>query len=1037
MIRKFTLLFLGALSLFLKSQAQVCAFDQKHQQMLTSNTAYAQTVQQMNAKAAAVMAANPNALIVNTPNGPVYQIPVVIHVIHTGGAVGSNYNPDSAQLAGMIDYLNKSYAATWPSYPNVNTGGTYIPLQFALAKRTPQCTPTNGIIRVDGSSITGYAANGVSTDPGITPGADETLVKALSIWPNTEYYNVWVVNKIDGKDGITGSGSYTAGYAYFPGAPAGLDGTVMLASKAQAGEITLVHEIGHAFGLYHTFQGDGGGTACPSNNDCTQDGDRVCDTDPHRRSPFNCPAGTNPCTNQPYGDVVHNFMDYSNCQDRFTPGQKNRILNFLFNSGRASLLSSRGAVPVSGPSLIAFCPPSGITNTNSNSGIWGVEIKDAGTTYLSVESEGYLGDNNQFYLDRSCLHEIELISGNTYDFTVTTGPTAEKWKIFIDYDNDGIFQPGEEVQSYTGTNAYESHTFQFTVPGTSTVPGLLSCTPLRMRVISDRVSAPAIMPCGQLEYGQAEDFMVTIRGGGASIGAVSASLISGFNPSCFTTPLTFKATPAAGLTPAGFLWYVNGISTGITTDTFSSAAFNNNDVVRVTMYYSGVCGNDSTVSTGYLITRQAAVPANVSIAVTTGINPGCPGQMLSFTATPVNGGPSPVYQWKVNGNPVGTNSPVYSAVFNNNDVVTVDMISNSPCALPANATSPAVVVQHLLKVQDISIALTGGAIPSCQGRPLSFTASVVNGNQNVQYQWLVNGVPVPGANAGTFTSTTLADNDIVTAVSSFNDICILNTRDTSDPITIVMSPVDTPVVNIAITEGSNPGCLDSLIEFTATVSHHGAGPDYTWFVNGTQVATGTTYATSALLNGDIVVFRSAATDGLCYTSDTILTAPVVMVRNSTPAAPTISFVGNLLQSNVPNNNLWFGPNGVQIPGATGQTYHPTQQGEYFAVTDNGGCHSAPSNTLIVNLLNIATYDLSQLKAYPNPSRGQVMLDWGGHSVNVTIDVYSALGQKLVQESLKDGSKKLINMAHLANGNYFIIIRDTNGRMGTLSITLNK
>lgn len=49
-----------------------------------------------------------------------------------------------------------------------------------------------------------------------------------------------------------------------------------------------------------------------------------------------------------------------------------------------------------------------------------------------------------------------------------------------------------------------------------------------------------------------------------------------------------------------------------------------------------------------------ATPSSVSISGPAIVECGVPAR---YTATPVNGGASPVYQWKVNGVNVGANSP--------------------------------------------------------------------------------------------------------------------------------------------------------------------------------------------------------------------------------------------------------------------------------------------------------------------------------------------------------------------------------------------
>src|SRR5690606_5759953 len=239
---------------FLK--AQQCGFDQVHQKRLQTDPVYNQQVQELNNKIVAKSQSNPLGLVVNTPNGLVYEIPVVVHVLHPGAPLGSVYNPPHNQIIDMIDDINKTYEASWPGYPAPGAGGTFIPLRFALAKRDPNCNPTTGIIRVDASSNATYAADGVSNNYPTEPGAQDAVVKAISRWPNDQYYNIWIVHKINGMDGLTPGAPYVAGYAYFPGASANVDGTIMLASVSVAGGETLPHEIGHAFALYHTFEGD-------------------------------------------------------------------------------------------------------------------------------------------------------------------------------------------------------------------------------------------------------------------------------------------------------------------------------------------------------------------------------------------------------------------------------------------------------------------------------------------------------------------------------------------------------------------------------------------------------------------------------------------------------------------------------------------------------------------------------------------------------------------------------------------------------------
>ena len=314
----------------------ICGFDIAHARQMRQNAQYRKNVLATEAYIHTYIQQHPGILQghgrkvvtggnpanpVHTLSGP-YQIPVVVHVIHTGGAIGSIYNPTDAQIIDAISYLNEVYNGTYPG----TTGAGDLGIQFVLAQRDPDCNPTNGINRVDGSGVSGYVAGGINQST--TLGTDEINIKNLSRWDNTRYYNIWIVDKIDGNDGT--SGQFIAGYAYFPGAPSTLDGIVMLATQMVRGQKTLPHEMGHAFNLYHPFEGSTQAQPCPDNTDCTSEGDDVCDTDPISENincvtgvvDFTCRTGTNPCNGAQYSDNTEaNYMNYTNCYHVFTAGQ--------------------------------------------------------------------------------------------------------------------------------------------------------------------------------------------------------------------------------------------------------------------------------------------------------------------------------------------------------------------------------------------------------------------------------------------------------------------------------------------------------------------------------------------------------------------------------------------------------------------------------------------------------------------------------------------------------------------------------------------
>lgn len=93
---------------------------------------------------------------------PIYSIPVVFHVIHKGEPVGSVTNISDAQLMSAIDALNRDYRKTSADGGIAQGIGADTEIEFCLASKDPSGNPHSGINRVDGTSVTNYAVQGIT-----------------------------------------------------------------------------------------------------------------------------------------------------------------------------------------------------------------------------------------------------------------------------------------------------------------------------------------------------------------------------------------------------------------------------------------------------------------------------------------------------------------------------------------------------------------------------------------------------------------------------------------------------------------------------------------------------------------------------------------------------------------------------------------------------------------------------------------------------------------------------------------------------------
>ncbi|GEM_PF-936198 len=864
-------------SLSLGHVEERCGFDIINQTKM-ADPAYRQLVQEHNLMMAKVINQG------QAKSGLV--IPVVVHVLHKGEAVGSGTNISDAQILSAISNLNSVYANTFGSMPSVDMG-----VQFVMAARDPNCNATNGIVRVNASGVSGYSSDGCQLD-GSGPGANETTLKDLSKWPTDKYMNFWIVSELGGNNGGCG----VQGYASLPIGIDAYNGSVMMAGTfgydpngtqgfvfgACGGDnSTVIHEVGHFLDLYHTFEGGGDGV-CPSPTEtsCSTQNDFVCDTPPHMHYMtsnsslyFSCANGhANECSSGNMDQVIHNIMNYTSCPDRFTAGQKTRVQACLASS-RLSLTSSLGGTPPSGTytaPIAAGCTPltSGAGLSGGYAGITEVIFNDlissSSSTNVDNPTNGYMN------FTTSCLNVANVQAGQVYSLKVSTYFNTQKVKAWIDYNNNGVFtDAGEELTpsgGLTSTNGAQV-TQSVTIPASPTLN-----TSLRMRIISETGSGPTSGSCHSCTYGQAEDYTVVITS--TSLPA-SVSIVSSDNDNsiCPNESVTFTATPTNGGSAPLYQWQVNGVNVGTnsTTATYTTTSLTSGQSVTcvMTSNLSGVTASPATSNA--IVTTVVGVTPSVSIALTTGTNPSCAGENKVFTATPTNGGTTPTYDWKVDGVSTASTSTFTTSTLTSGQVVTCVMTSNNSCASPTTGTSNSITITlNSSTVPSVSIALTTGTNPTCAGENLIFTATPTNGGTTPTYDWKVDGVST--ATTSTFSTTTLTSGQVISCVMTSNSLCSSPSTGTSNSITITTSSTVVPSVSIALTTGSNPTCPGENLVFTATPTNGGSTPTYDWQIDGVSTATTSTFTTSTLTSGQVV--------SCVMTSNSTCASPLTATSNS-------------------------------------------------------------------------------------------------------------------------------------------------------------
>jgi hypothetical protein len=255
-------------------------------------------------------------------DGRTLVVQVVFHLVQKTDGTG---NITDDQVRSQIQVLNEDYDALANTHGSMGNNAS---IKFVLARFDPMGNPTTGIERVTNNA---YFSEG---------DASTSAMKNALHWDTTRYLNIY-------SSGLDASG--LLGYATFPTESAGLaeDGVVLAYQSVGVNPAftpydlgaSATHEVGHYFGLLHTFQTPLNShstqdTGCTGNaNTPYQQGDFISDTPRDASSHGGCTPAPSDCGDAGKMVPIENYMEYTDdsCMTKFTVEQVNRMRCSIVN----------------------------------------------------------------------------------------------------------------------------------------------------------------------------------------------------------------------------------------------------------------------------------------------------------------------------------------------------------------------------------------------------------------------------------------------------------------------------------------------------------------------------------------------------------------------------------------------------------------------------------------------------------------------------------------------------------------------------------
>ncbi|MBS1776330.1 MAG: hypothetical protein JSS64_08640, partial [Bacteroidetes bacterium] len=561
-----------------------------------------------------------------------------------------------------------------------------------------------------------------------------------------------------------------------------------------------------------------------------------------------------------------------------------------------------------------YCAPQWTYGCSSQDDINTFILWGANGTYFRDLNTGCSG-GTAGYDDRTAQTPVQLVQGYTYVDSINSDYSSSEYvRIWIDFGNDGVFDPSDAVGTFTNIGTALS-------ASSITLPTNAALGNHRMRVRLSYGTSPAtsIDPCTLYSYGEVHDYTVTVIAPTACTGTPNAGTVSATVDTICISGTTFLSltgytTGVSGIqiqwqsSPAGAGTFTN-IGTGDTLTVAVSTATDFRALVTCTASSGSAYSNVKTITV-----------KNPTVAQTI---PGsrCGTGNVALLAMGANGAGIKWYDSLTGGNLLGSGNAFVSPSLSATTTYYAAPVIGGGGA-PSVIPTPAVSTDY-----------TGGTVRGFSfTAPCNFTITgikantlVTTGAQSIGIVKFTGNTPPPAypTTTNAFTTLFFTQNNSNTGMIPVNIpvyagdvIGVLGQRGnnvgypavsgtyttTINGFSVVLTRMieqnnlsTTPLQDLSTDAAGNIGLLD----ITYTVGCEGTRVPVTATVNaaatGTGLAAGGTTVGNAQTNGTTVAYTSSCNDTVAVinsgatnignTSAIVLTSPTVQTLGNKPFVP--------------------------------------------------------------------------------------------------------------------------------------------------------